>query len=130
MEQEAGQEASEAGQEAAGAAEAAAVAAPEAGGEVGGEVAGEVGGEVGGDAAEALACLEVADRLEMEIAGDGDGDRPELEAVPLAPAQGLYLAAELLPVLVISAASPAVDARAAAERPRRAWALRDALARG
>ena len=47
-----------------------------------------------------------------------------------AMAQGLYLTAELLPVLALSAASPAVDARAAAERPRRAWGLRDALVRG
>lgn len=55
---------------------------------------------------------------------------PRWFARHFASAQGLYLAAELLPVLVISAASPAVDARAAAERPRRAWLLRDALARG
>ena len=47
-----------------------------------------------------------------------------------AMAQGLYLTAELLPVLALSAARPAVDARAAAERPRRAWGLRDALVRG
>ena len=55
---------------------------------------------------------------------------PRWFARHFASAQGLYLAAEQLPVLVISAASPAVDARAAAERPRRAWPLRDALARG
>ena len=36
-------------------------------------------------------------------------------------AQGLFLTAELLPVLVLSAASPAVDARAAAEPPRGAF---------
>lgn len=47
-----------------------------------------------------------------------------------ASAQGLYLTAELLPVLVLSATSPAVDARAPAERPRQAWGLRDALVRG
>ena len=44
-------------------------------------------------------------------------------------AQGLYLAAELLPVAVLSAAGPAVDARAAAERPRGAGGLRAALVR-
>jgi len=45
-------------------------------------------------------------------------------------AQGLYLTAELLPVVVLSAAGPAVDARTAAERPRGPWGLRDALVRG
>ena len=40
-------------------------------------------------------------------------------------AQGLFLTAELLPVLVLSAFSPGVDARAAAEPRRGVWGLND-----